>query len=467
MINEITPQPGPQTQFLQCDADVAIYGGSAGGGKTYALLLNPLYHHDNPKFGAVTFRRTTKQIKSEGGLWDTATDLYSLIGAKANQSDLHFVWPSGMKHTFAHMEYDKNRHDWQGSQIPLIQFDELTHFTWRQFSYMLSRNRSMSGVKGQIRATCNPDPDHWVRKFIDWYIGEDGYAIPERSGVIRWFIVVENTTYWADTKAELIEKYGKKGLPEDHPDQVRPKSFTFILSRLKDNQKLMQMDPGYLANLEALPRVERARLLGDGERGGNWNIRPAAGLFFRKSDFKVVDVAPPVVKWVRAWDLAATEKRGENHDPDYSVGVRMGKTEDGQFVVSHVERFREEAPAVDRRIKNTAEQDGKSVTVRLAQDPGQAGKSQVKSQTRMLAGYKVTSVRVTGSKSTRAQPFASQVEAGNVMIVRGPWNDAYLNELENFTGTSEDVHDDQVDASADAFDELVGGSNYNINRLVG
>lgn len=417
--------------------------------KTFALLLNPLYHVDNGKFGAVTFRRTTKQVRSEGGLWDTAEELYMSIGAKPNGQDLHFKWPSGARHTFAHMEHEKNRYDWQGSQIPLIQFDELTHFTWKQFSYMLSRNRSDSGIPGRIRATLNPDPDHWARGFIDWWIGEDGFAIDSRSGVIRWFILTGDDVVWADTREDLIER---------NPESL-PKSFTFIKSSLKDNKILMESDPGYLANLQALPRVERAQLL-----DGNWDIRPTAGMYFRRSDFEIVDAAPPCTKWVRAWDLGGTAKKKDSDDPDWTVGTLMGKTKDGRHVVAHVERFRENPSSVDRRINNTAEADGKKVTVRLAQDPGQAGKSQVRSQTAMLAGYKVSSKPVTGSKATRAKPFASQAEAGNVLLVRAPWNEAWLREHENFTG-EDDGHDDQVDSAADAFDEL-SGSNYTLKGFV-
>ena len=170
----IKPQPGPQTQFCSCSADVAFYGGSAGGGKSFALLLDPLYHIDNPQFGAVIFRRTTKQITSEGSLWDVASDLYTSINGRMLQSpSLNCQFPSGMKVTFAHMEYEKNRFDWQGSRIAWIGFDELTHFTWKQFIYMFSRGRSSSGVPGKIRGTCNPDPDSWVRRFIDWWIGVD------------------------------------------------------------------------------------------------------------------------------------------------------------------------------------------------------------------------------------------------------------------------------------------------------
>lgn len=435
----IEPQPGPQTEFLRCSADVAFYGGSAGGGKTYALLLNPLYHIDNPKFGAVTFRRTTKQVRSEGGLWDTAEELYSAIGAKLNQQDLSAKFPGGATHTFAHMEHEKNRTDWQGAQIPLIQWDELTHFTWKQFSYMLSRNRSVSGVPGRIRATLNPDPDHWARRFIDWWIGEDGLAIEERSGVVRYFILNADDVIWGDTREELLEKY---------PGSL-PKSFTFIRSSLEDNKILMEADPGYLANLQALPRVERAQLL-----KGDWNIRPHAGMFFQRSDFEIVDAAPACTRWVRGWDQAGTKKNRDTEDPDFTVGVKMGRTRDDRYVVAHVERFQENPSVVDSKIKKLATSDGRDVTVRLVQDPGQAGKSQVRAQVRMLAGYVVRYKTATGDKAARAKPFASQVEAGNVLLVRGPWNEAYLNELENFTGTDQDGHDDQVDASADAFDEL-------------
>lgn len=419
--------------------------------KTYALLLNPLYHIDNPKFGAVTFRRTTKQIKSEGGLWDVAEDLYTSIGAKSNQQDLHCTWPNGARHTFAHMEHEKNRYDWQGAQVPLIQFDELVHFTWKQFTYMLSRNRSVSGIPGRIRATLNPDPDHWARRFVDWYIGEDGYAIKERSGKIRWFIMIGDDLIWGETKEALLVK---------HPSSI-PKSFTFIRSSLADNKILMEADPGYLANLHALPRVERAQLL-----DGNWNVRPSAGMYFRRSDFEIVDVAPACDKWARGWDQAATKKKGASDDPDWTVGVRMGKMRDGRYVISHVERFRENPSVVDRRIKNTATADGYDVTVRLAQDPGQAGKSQAAAQTKMLAGFIVKAQSVTGDKATRAKPLSSQVEAGNVLLVRGAWNEAFLQELDNFTGTDEGGHDDQVDAAADAFDELVTGSQYSLEKMI-
>lgn len=435
--NIIEAQAGPQTQFLQSSADIVFYGGSAGGGKTYALLLEPLYDIENKGFGAVIFRRTTKQVTSEGGLWDTAIDVYAPLGARPNQNDLTLKFPWGSKVTFAHMEHEKNRIDWQGSQIPLIGFDEITHFTWKQFVYMLSRNRSASGAKSRIRGTCNPDPDSWVRRFIDWWIDSNGFAIPERSGVVRYFVIEGDDVIWADSPDDLTA---------ENPTR-RPKSFTFIRSSIQDNKILLEKDPDYLANLQALTRVERAQLM-----DGNWNIRATAGMYFKRSDFEIVDSAPKASKVVRAWDQAGTKKKqGASDDPDWTVGVRMSVDSTGTYYIEHVERFREDPARVDAGIRNTAEQDGRGVSVRLDQDPGQAGKAQAGHQTRMLSGYKVKAEPVTGDKETRAKPLSSQAEAGNVKLVRGKWNDTFLTELESFP---EGGHDDQVDAASSAFNEL-------------
>lgn len=440
----ISPQKGPQEQFVSCSADVIFYGGAAGGGKSFALLLDTLYDVDNNKFGAVIFRRTTKQITNEGGLWDEASGLFTRLGASLNQTSLSATFPSGSCVSFAHMEHEKNRHDWQGSQIAMIGFDELTHFTWVQFNYMLSRNRSVSGAHCRIRATCNPDPDHWVRKFIDWYIDKDGFPVAEKSGVIRYFVVAGDDVVWADTAAELSGQF----------PQLMPKSFTFITSKVYDNKILLKKNPQYLSNLHALTRVEKARLL-----DGNWNIRITAGSYFRRSDFMIVDVLPIVKKTVRGWDLAATEVRAQQEmkkknatDPDWTVGVRMSTAEDGIYYIDHVERFREDPPKIPTKIKAIAIQDKVKTKIRMPQDPGQAGKAQKFSYAKLLSGFNLTFVQPTGDKETRAIPFAAQVQAGCVKLVRGPWNEDFIKELESFPKGG---HDDQVDAAADAFDELL------------
>ena len=435
----IGPQEGPQTEFLQCNADVAFYGGSAGGGKTWALLLEALYDIHRPNFGAVIFRRTMKQVTNEGGLWDTAEELYSKLGATQNKNEHCFTFPSGATVTFAHMQHEKNRIDHQGSQIALACYDELTHFTWKMFSYLSSRSRSMSGANTRIRATMNPDPDHWVRRFIDWWIGDDGFAIPERSGVIRYYILLNDEVIWRATKEELLEEY----------EDCEPISFTFIRSSVYDNKAMLRENPKYLAFLKSLPYVERCQLL-----DGNWDVRPSAGTFFQRSNFEIVEAVPPMLATVRAWDQAGTQADQEDpDDPDWSVGAKMGIGVDGYFYILHVERFRKDPRFVDAAIKNTASQDGPLTAIRLTQDPGSAGKALAQSQARMLAGYYVNVETASGDKEHRAKPFSAQAQVGNVRILKGDWNDAFLNELEAFPLGR---HDDQVDSASDAFNELTG-----------
>lgn len=446
----IKPQPGPQEQFLASPADIAIYGGAAGSGKTFGVLLEPLRHVTNTAgFYAVFFRRNTTHIRNPGGLWDESMKLYPLAGGEPSGSILEWRWARGGKIKMGHLDQENTVHDWQGAQVPLIIFDELTHFSEAQFFYMLSRNRSTCGVRPYIRATCNPDADSWVAKFIEWWIDQEtGYAIQERSGKLRWFARIGNAIYWADSREELLQKYGRPDLPLDHEDQVRPKSLTFIPARLSDNKELLKADPDYKANLMALPRVERERLL-----MGNWNIRPAAGLYFRPSDASAITTRPKnIVSIVRKWDLAATEPSESNNDPDWTVGALMAKLSDGRYVILDIVRERLRAHRVRELVERVAKMDGPSVRIGLSQDPGQAGKEQAASYVARLAGYSVTVTKESGDKITRAEPFAAQWQAGNVDYYTAPWNKTMLDELEAFPTSG--VHDDQVDALSGAFSLL-------------
>lgn len=446
---DIRPQEGPQQEFLASLADIAIYGGSAGGGKTYGLILECLRHVHVKDYSCVVFRRESTQVRNPGGLWDTSENLYPFLGGVPCNTNLEWKFPAGSKIKFAHMEHEKNRFSWQGSQICLIGFDELTHFTWNQFVYMLSRNRSTIDVKPYIRATTNPDPDSWVRKFIDWWIDDEtGYAIPERSGKIRWFVVNNNETHWALTKEELLDKF-----PE-----IQPKSVTFILSNVYDNKILLENDPGYVGNLQALPKYEREQLL-----NGNWNIRATAGMFFKRNYFEVVRAVPKGTnnRVVRYWDRASTKATGSN-DPDYTVGLKLEKDKDGIFYVTDVVRVRESPLGVLKTIQNTASLDGPRVKIVIEQDPGQAGVSEADYLVRNLAGYQVSVNKVTKDKITRAKPVSSQAEAGNIKILQARWNDEFFSELENFP---ESGHDDQVDAFSGAFN-MLAKKTYDIHAIV-
>lgn len=441
----IRPQEGPQEVFLASPADIAIYGGAAGGGKTWAILLEAIRHVSNPNYGATIFRRNSTQIRNEGGLWDESEGLYPAIGGHPRSHQLDWKFPSGASISFAHLEHDKTVLNYQGSQIPLICFDELCHFSAKQFWYMLSRNRSMCGVKPYIRATCNPDADSWVAEFISWWIDQEtGLAIPERSGVVRWFVRLGDTIVWADKPEELAEHTMEGDNGKVIP--IPPKSATFIASKLSDNKALMEADPAYMANLLALSRVDRERLL-----GGNWKIRPSAGLFFKREWCEVVDTLPAGLQKCRGWDLAATPKTGEN-DPDWTCGTGVAKSKDGTYYVFDHKYDRLSPSGVERLVRNTATQDGHDVLISLPQDPAQAGKSQKASYIKLLAGYSVRSKPSTGDKVTRFSGFSAQAEGGNVKVLRGAWNERWFTELENFP--PENGHDDDADSTAQAFNEL-------------
>lgn len=267
----IRPQDGYQMKFLSTSADIAIGGGAAGVGKTYSLLLENLRHKDKEGFGVVCFRRTTPQIKAEGALWDTSMSIYAQAGGTPRESSLE--WDFGAsKVKFSHLEYEKNMYDWQGSQIPLIEFDELTHFPKKMFFYLLTRNRSVCGVNPYVRATCNPDPDSWVAEFISWWIDQEtGFPIPERDGVLRYLVVDGENYIWGDSKADVIAK-GWHVLEEAVTQSgIDPnefvKSVTFISGSIYDNKALLQTNPAYLGNLIAQDAETQAALL-----RGNWKV---------------------------------------------------------------------------------------------------------------------------------------------------------------------------------------------------
>lgn len=272
-INVIQPQEGYQMNSLSSSADIVIGGGAAGVGKTFSLLLEPLRHKDNKDFGGVIFRRTSPQIKAQGGLWDTSMSLYSLLDATPKETTSTWTFSSGSKLKFNHLEYEKNVYDWQGAQIPFIGFDELTHFSSNMFFYLLSRNRSTCGVKPYVRATCNPDPDSWVAELIEWWIDQEtGFPIPEREGVVRYFIRDNNDYVWGDTPEKCVDKAMYLLASIIEKTDINPlslvKSITFISGDIYSNKKLLEVNPEYLSNLLAQDSDTKAQLL-----DGNWKVR--------------------------------------------------------------------------------------------------------------------------------------------------------------------------------------------------
>ena len=447
----IRPQP-KQEEFLSNPADIVIYGGAAGGGKSWSLLYEPLRHTNNPEFGCVIFRSSMTQITEQGGLWDASMKLYKLFpNARPIKSPKpYWRFPSGAKVSFRQISRDDDVYDWQGTEIACIEFDELTHFSEFQFFYMLSRNRSTCGVDPYVRASTNPDADSWVAGFLEWWIDQDtGYAIPERSGKIRYMARVNEEIVWGSTRAEVVKIANESGYDVEITDDD-VKSVAFVSSSVYDNQVLLKTNPGYLSNLKAQSIVERERLL-----FGNWKIKAAKGLYFPRSSLpELLEKIPDdVVKWVRGWDLAATDT-DEGGDPAYTASVLLGKRKNGRYVIADATNHRYKAEKVRNLVKQCAVTDKakyKRVRIRMSIDPGQAGKEQYQSYVKMLAGFSVHGVRESGTKESRAEPFAAQWQAGNVDVVAGTWTEALLAQYEAFP---ESKFKDMVDAGSNAFNEL-------------
>jgi hypothetical protein len=246
------PQPGPQTAFLASSASIVVYGGAAGGGKTYGLLLDPLrYLFTVPGFNGVIFRRTYPEIVLPGALWDTSLEVYGPLGATPRVGNLDWTFPPhGNRISFHHLQHDTDKLHWQGSQVTYFGWDELTHFTDSVVTYIyFSRGRSGCEVDSYMRCTCNPDPG-WVKEFIGPWVNDDFVGKRAEPGEVR---------YWVREQGKM------KWVGRDEPDA---QSITFIPAKAEDNQIMLEKNPKYLSRLRALNPVDYARLyLGD------WNIR--------------------------------------------------------------------------------------------------------------------------------------------------------------------------------------------------
>jgi phage terminase large subunit-like protein len=448
-----SPQPGPQTEYFKTTADIAVYGGAAGGGKTWSLLVDPLRYMHVAGFGGIIFRRKFTEVTNQGGLWDESMGVYPQFGAKPVGHQ--WRWENGNKLAFAHLIHEETKLAYQGAQIPFIGFDELTHFSETQFWYLLSRSRSVCGVTPYVRCTCNADSGSWVANFIDWYWdAETGYAIPERGGVIRYLIRIGQDIVWGNSREELEIEYAE-WLAEQrvHAAGFDPiKSFTFIPAKVYDNKILLDRNPEYLANLHMQLPVERERLL-----HGNWKVSPTAGDVFDRDWFEIVDEAPIGGYAVRFWDLAATLKKMEDKGdgPSFTAGVLMRRVDD-VYYIEDVINVRLGPPEVDRIVDETALDDLRwaleaecHYITRWEREPGSASIRETYRKRSELSrkGVDGDGVPPQGEKIQRALPLGVDAQQGRVKIVRGAWNDKFLTQLHN---QPDYPHKDMMDAASGA-----------------
>jgi len=430
------PNSAPQEQYLTYGGFEGGYGGAAGGGKSEALLIDALYGIDHPSYRAILFRRTFDELKKS--LIDRARDFYPHLGGVEHKTDHVWTFPSGAQVGFSHMAEMTDYRRFDSAEFQYVAFDELTSFYREQYIFMASRLRSSKGLRSRLRWATNP--------------GGVGH---------EW--VFARFAPWLDTRPEYEgarAEYGEVlhfARDEAHPDgdgMVVPRGTpgalprTFVRALGTDNPNI---DPEYLYQLDLLDRVTRAQ-----KKLGDWLVKSGRGLYFQRPWWRILDAAPPRSDWraaVRSWDLAATA------DGDWTVGVLTVHVPTAlqPWITADVVRFRGTPAEVHAKVRATAEADGAAVTVLIPQDPGQAGVEQRDGYARRLAGFTLRTHRPTGSKVLRASGHSSQVEHGQVAIVRGDWNAVWIEEHQDFP--TRGIPDDQVDAGADAFNYLSGRLN--------
>lgn len=474
----ISPQSDFQEKYLNSDANILVVGGAAGSSKSYVGLMRHLRWTEDPKYRGFCVRKNSTTIMKSGGLFDQASQLYKdAYGAKSVKvklKDQKLVFPSGAEISFTHYENDKAKDSWQGIQSSNTFYDEGTHAEEHHIWWLISRLRSEAKLNPGIWISCNPDPDSYLRDWVDWWLYPDshpefGLPDPEKNGATRYVLRLGGELIWADTREELLERYRNPSLPDDHPEQIMPRSFQCLFGTIRDNPTLMKNQPEYLASLESLPDIERQRLL-----LGNWEAREQSSTYFQREWVEEIShIEDKVIERVRSFDFAGTLKSDSNPSPDYTVSVRMAKTVSGKYIVEDVRRARIRFGDWDKFILECAESDPSGVTYTIPEDPGVAAKRATSDLIRRLAEAGLYAKKLTTNKSKldRFRPFSSMAQNGGVQFVKGCGTD-YENkvfndlkfvykEMEAFTGErkrGESGHDDIPDAMSDAFYMLARGT---------
>jgi predicted phage terminase large subunit-like protein len=389
------PHP-PQAAFLLMNhVREVFYGGAAGGGKSDALLMGALQFVDVPTYSALLLRNTFSDLSLPGAIMERSKLWLSDTDARWVDKEHCWVFPSGAKLVFGYIEHESDKYRYKSAEFNYIGFDELTHFTQTQYTFMFSRLRRLEGsqVPARMRSASNPGgPGHdWVRQRF------------------------------------LIEGLSKGRL--------------FIPAKLEDNPSLDQED--YDASLAELDPVTRAQM-----RAGNWDAKPK-GKKFDRTTMPIVDIAPSALKTVRFWDLASTSE-DQDQFADRTVGMKVGwnYVGDKKFYILDVIKGRLPPDKVETLVKQVALLDGKGTPIRIAQDPGQAGVSQIHHYaTSVLPGYNMLGIKQGGDKDVRSDAIAAAAAMGNIQVLRGTWVTDLYDELEEFPFGK---HDDQVDCLAGA-----------------
>lgn len=460
---------------------------TGNSGKSRLLLLKALkFACKDPDFEGVLFRRNTKAHRSAGGLFVEAKKLYASLRPHVREQAMEMDFSAKYGSTgggtlkFDHLEHESTAEtNHQGTQYSFVGFDELTHFTVTQFLYLIGRMRSASEVESFCLCTCNPDADSWVLKWVIPYLDEGGYSREDLCGKMLYFVIENDEPQFAETAQELKDKFPHL-CTQENPNtgeivELEPKTFVYIGGTIFDNPALIKLNPGYLANLKAQTAVKRAQLL-----DGCWYARAQEDSYFNREWLHKISYAdvPNNMKYVRAWDKAASVPSEKYRYPDYTASVKMAKDTDGNIYIfgdydydavdeksKIIGRFRRLPGDRDRLISTQAHIDGTEVTIVLPRDPSGAGIIEYTESAKKLImeGFVVKPDPMPSNKAKlqRFMPFSSACQNGFVYIVEDSFPnketlDHFYRELESFNGerSTATLKDDIPDAAASAFNTL-------------
>ena len=263
--------------------------------KSFSALMETLKDIKNPDFHALILRKEKNDLDS---LISDSYKLYTQFGQyNKSQNDMTWNFDNGgwLKFSYYAGAYIDFKARFQGRQYSYIAIDEGTQIEYKKFKYLLTNNRNASHIRNRFWITCNPDPESWVRKFIDWWVNEDGYIIPERDGVIRYCFMdgdTPDTIYWGDTREEVYEQCSNiiDNLWKDsYSDlgytklEMFIKSVTFIRADVSENIKLISTDASYIANLAQQDEEQRMRDL-----DANWNWKAVGDDMVKMEDLEAI-----------------------------------------------------------------------------------------------------------------------------------------------------------------------------------
>lgn len=452
------PHPAQQLFLLMNGTEEVMYGGSAGGGKSDALLMAALQYVDVPGYSALILRRTWPDLNSPGAILDRCRTWMAGTPAKQKEGGRIFTFPSGARIQFGYLQYDADKYKYQSSEYQFVAFDELTQFDESTYTYLFSRVRRPSvsclNCGTSVTRVRNGSNSSKTWKHTSGEARKNCPEVYPDPAVLDQYRPAADGTTLFDVPLRMRSASNPGGVghlwvrARFIDNRTRKKDAKFIPARLTDNPSLDQET--YAKNLEHLLPVDRERLL-----NGDWDIEEE-GTMFARHYFNVINEVPTKVQdRVRYWDLAATKPSKENKDPDWTVGCLMSHNMDGTWNIEDIVRMQARPLEVEKVIYQTAMMDGPNVRICMEQEPGSSGVNTVSHfQRNVLAGFTFKGVRSTGDKQSRAIPLSSAAQAGNVNILAANWNRDFLDEAALFP---RGAHDDQVDATGGAMAEIAFG----------